>query len=594
MEEAGEAETPSSTKKVSKAERIAEARKRARIAMAPDKAHVVAVKQKGTPAKSHRPIPKTRASRPSKRRCIQRVPSQSKENSQNCESLSLHARPSTIVEAGMELASTNPRVSSFLTTKSDHSIPRPCQLSETAQVLSHAQVLPSPSAFASSQPDSYQAVCPSPAVAFHLCHNSSSNRGGVNLPPVCIPQQTDPPSLLNVSPLLCAKGIGQTTNVQELQVTPTHDQAPPSIKQSNSSPNARTSFEIHEADGSVWEIKYCFATLLIALVLVLVPALLVSTLGGSSPVHFHHDLPRGRLDGAIEDTGKHILASSSCVNFRCPPGGVCDQCNLVKCSNQLYQVSESGDELCVLTKRANDTLEFLQSLLVAKTLSDQCSESPSVSYPLFRYSDLQLERPLELGTYPFEADVLVQGFVVDQDNEGGLLIGLREDWRLPYHGSCLVIIFFRSVLAWLGSFAVLTIRGTLTLAWKIVSSNLPLSFAVALAILVVYCRGSHQAKRMKVIRDVSHVRDRAYELLQDNSQEVHVVLHLRDQIGFWLHPNSKIQRVTYFNEHVWPRVVSDIRLDNRIWKKTQIRDGNPTEVWQWVAALASQKNDSSS
>jgi hypothetical protein len=55
-----------------------------------------------------------------------------------------------------------------------------------------------------------------------------------------------------------------------------------------------------------------------------------------------------------------------------------------------------------------------------------------------------------------------------------------------------------------------------------------------------------------------------------------------------LFPDSKKQRM-YIQKQVWPRVVPDLLQDNRVRKSTKVMEGNPRDVWQWVAAPLSAK-----
>ena len=90
-----------------------------------------------------------------------------------------------------------------------------------------------------------------------------------------------------------------------------------------------------------------------------------------------------------------------------------------------------------------------------------------------------------------------------------------------------------------------------------------------------------KAEYQVLLADVANVRHLAYQKLMADSLE-HVVLHLRDEVALDLYPTSKSER-SYLILKVWPRVVADVRLDNRVHKTNQLLQGKPRDVWQWVA-----------
>ena len=312
--------------------------------------------------------------------------------------------------------------------------------------------------------------------------------------------------------------------------------------------------------------------LLVVIAVLVLLAFLVSALAGSSLVRLNGRLPSHCLDGVI---------SSTCIDYQCPSGGICDECRIVGCSNDHYEVW--GDEICILKKRANETIEVLRSLLVNKTISDQCGGSPSKAFPLFSYNDLQKEMPSEEETYHLDALVLAEIFVLDTDEHGNILIGLHEDQSLSYSGSCLLKMF----IGWCGNFILTVIKGAGTHMWNLISSHPIPTFFVAILVFLLYRWWSNQARQEKIRQDVEQAWKQAIKFLQAHADKVHEVIHVRDEIFFRGSPHLSDGR-TFFNEEIWPRVMGLVKGDNRIQNLKQVREGIPIEFWQWVAAPSSK------
>jgi hypothetical protein len=264
----------------------------------------------------------------------------------------------------------------------------------------------------------------------------------------------------------------------------------------------------------------------------------------------------------------------------CPADAICEFGRLVSCSLGHYEVSQSG-EMCVLTQQTNESIATLQSLLVDWTVKDQCGDSPSEPYPLFDYSKLQLVKPLELSPERLSLALVQQQFVVELQDDG-IWVGLPDDHSLSYSPGCRMSRFLKFSLSWCGSQMVAFAHRVAKLVWTCLSAYPLTSLIGLILVLAAHRRRSYLAHRSRVLRDIAHLRQLAYEYLQDVPNQAHVVLHIRDEIAMSLYPDSKAKRA-YIIKQVWPRVVPDVQLDNRIRKTTRIVDGNPQDVWQWVA-----------
>ena len=278
----------------------------------------------------------------------------------------------------------------------------------------------------------------------------------------------------------------------------------------------------------------------------------------------------------------------------CPFGGVCEHGRLVNCVNSYYQVAQSQDS-CVLSKKTNATLAVLKQLLHEWTARDYCglpSKSTKMvaskgSHPFFSYSQLQLERPMELATNVLDQEILQLGGFVVVRRDDGMYLGLAGDETLSLSASCRIGLFLKGVLNTFGSITIILAHSVFGLTWSSVRSYPWVTLLGLIVVVLVKLNRDAQAKRQKILKDVATVRQWTYRRLQDDpSSTPHIVLHIRDEMAMELFPDSKKQR-QYIITKVWPRVVPDILQDNRIRKTTKLVDGNLRDVWQWVAAPSS-------
>ena len=92
----------------------------------------------------------------------------------------------------------------------------------------------------------------------------------------------------------------------------------------------------------------------------------------------------------------------------------------------------------------------------------------------------------------------------------------------------------------------------------------------------------------KLMQDVANVKQLTYALLMEDANAQHVVMYLRDEIAMHLFPTSKAER-GYIISKVWPRVVSDVRHNNRVLKSSTLVQGTPRDVWQWTASVVGDR-----
>jgi hypothetical protein len=299
----------------------------------------------------------------------------------------------------------------------------------------------------------------------------------------------------------------------------------------------------------------------------------LTSFGGEPPCFFDFPPLRG---GAVPPCGDDGVP--------CPEGGICRHGKLIDCPSSFYQISEFKGE-CVLTERSTDTLASLTELLHEWSVGEQCGWG---SLPmLFKYSKLQLAKPMDLATNPLEISILENEFITEHRDDG-LYIGLSEDYPLRVPLWCRVTKFVKGALGFFGSLFVVWFHSLLSVMYACLSAY-PIFSLVGLVVLLIVKRGrDYRAYRSKLVRDIAQVRLMTYELLQENSSQAHVALHIRDEIAMTRYPDSKLER-QYLIKDVWPRVVPDFQQDNRVRKSKKVIEGKPRDVWQWVAAASTKK-----
>lgn len=293
------------------------------------------------------------------------------------------------------------------------------------------------------------------------------------------------------------------------------------------------------------------------------------------------------LDCFLDSTPGRSIACPEGNGVPCPTGGVCLDGELVECSSLFHNVSVAKDS-CIVAEQ----YKILTAALMDE-LEDQAKQACLGSnFPIVKYATMLQAQPEMLVE---ESPELVQlvlevAFYVENDDENGLYIGLPDDHRLALPMSCHLSDAFKGSLETIGSIVVkfmlslwsvfLIFLGVLwncTLAYPLSSL---IGFMTVCAIAAI--KRADDAKRKKILC-IANMRQMAYSTLQDNPQCPHLVVHIRDEIAFCLAENHKKER-RYLIKDIWPTVVSDIKLDNRVRKSQRMVDGVPSDAWQWVAA----------
>lgn len=281
-----------------------------------------------------------------------------------------------------------------------------------------------------------------------------------------------------------------------------------------------------------------------------------------------------------------FLCDKTLPRVQCPIPGRCRDGNLYFCLGRHMQVSDDGSG-CVLNEAANTTIAKVEAILANWTTENFCSfdgvdfaqkstNKAGVMFPLAKVSD-----EINVDTILLWKSNM---FILEKADED-ILIGLSDE----YVDTKLTI----PTMCWIGLVAADTLTTIFTSTFyagvHTASTILVVAFAYPLVSLVCltlllginWARRFQQARK-KLATDVANVRQLAYQRMMSDCSE-HVVLHLRDGIAMDMYPTSKSER-SYIILKVWPRVVTDVRLDNRVLKTNRMVVGKPRDVWQWAAA----------
>ena len=287
------------------------------------------------------------------------------------------------------------------------------------------------------------------------------------------------------------------------------------------------------------------------------------------------------------ETGE-ILSACNAGGAPCPDWGVCEGGELVQCRSKFHQVS-ANKAGCILSTQTNQTIDTITDLLEAWTEEELCSLDTFEKYPMFAYSKVQLASPNEVAVNTLTQSILETAFVTERRGDG-LHLGLAYDLELPF--LCRMSSTFKLALAAIGSLFIVAFHSLLSfllsLGWNTVSTY-PLISLIGLVVVVIVKRiRNYRAYRSKLVCDIAQARQMAYEFLQNYNTQSHVVLHIRDEIAMNLYPYSNAKR-QYLIHDVWPRLIPDLKADNRIRKSTKVMEGKPRDVWQWVAVASTKK-----
>jgi len=335
-------------------------------------------------------------------------------------------------------------------------------------------------------------------------------------------------------------------------------------------------------------------------------------------VHCFIDYPHS--DAFSDDGDQNLYDEHKCEgrHKQCPQWGRCRAGKLLDCIDgagtfaglNLFVPNENGDE-CVVSPDANDLVGVVNDILVGMTADQFChTEVDGVmlknddTFPLFRLEKVAARmRDLQEGRFAFvSSDLLlwlspvfdpnlVRFGSLSDDYEGdfdGMSLGqdVSPD-SLPLPFGCRMKLLFSELLGYLSTYAFALLKYLasvfLYLVWQYPFHSFG-AMAFWYLFLVIQRKRKHRAKVREL---VTIVREAAYDRLSECDDHTgYAALLLRDDVGNDMYPTSFAQR-QFVNDYVWPRVVLEVRADNRVRKFRKMTAGKELEHWDF--AIQSKK-----
>jgi len=269
----------------------------------------------------------------------------------------------------------------------------------------------------------------------------------------------------------------------------------------------------------------------------------------------------------------------------CPDQGLCADGVLHVCLDANKTPSVDGSE-CVWDNKAKESFAATEALLTNWTIQNYCklsgakfaqkSRSKAVVFPLTKVQE-EVEVIQEMISES-------KDFIFEENNDE-LVIGFSDsyvDSKFVLPSSCWITL---AILEMINFFAGSTLRAFVNIfswAFEFAYAYPIIALSSILFIMTALYIQRRRKEQKELAENVVLVRDMAFQHMSANTS-AHVVLHLRDAIAMEMHPMSRKGR-SYIILKVWPRVVADIRHDNRVLKTNRQVEGKPRDVWQWVAS----------
>ena len=335
-------------------------------------------------------------------------------------------------------------------------------------------------------------------------------------------------------------------------------------------------------------------------------------------VHCFIDYPHS--DVFSNDGDQNLYDERKCEgrHKQCPQWGRCRAGKLLDCIDgagtfaglNLFVPNENGDE-CAVSPEANDLVGVVKDILVGITADQFChTEVDGVmlknddTFPLFRFEKVAARmRDLHEGRFAFVSSDLLLWLSPAFDSNLVRFGSLSDDYEGDFDGmslgqgispdslslpsGCRMKLLFSELLGYLSTYAFALLKYMasvfLYLVWQYPIHSFG-AMAFWYLFLVIQRKRKHRAKVREL---VTIVREAAYDRLSECDDHTgYAALLLRDDVGNEMYPTSFAQR-QFVNDYVWPRVVLEVRADNRVRKFRKMTAGKELEHWDF--AIQSKK-----
>ena len=312
-----------------------------------------------------------------------------------------------------------------------------------------------------------------------------------------------------------------------------------------------------------------------------------------------------------DDSEQTLYDEAKCEgkHQQCPQWGQCRGGKLIDCTDDvmtlagrnLFVPSEKGDS-CVVGPQTKKLVETVKDTLVGMTADYFCGTMvngvllQNETFPLFsleevvaKLQDFQGEgftSDLLIWLFPaFNSDSVRFGSLICNDNDVLDGIGLGDivsPDSLSFPFSCKMKLYCREMFDYFLHSVLALVKYLATIALFIVWQYPMYSFSVmgfAYVARIVQRRRRHNAKVRELF---GIVREAAYDRLCECDDDTgYAALLLRDDVGHYMYPTSFVKR-QFMNDYVWPRVVLEVRGDNRVRKFRKMNAGKELEHWDFA------------
>eukprot|EP01082_Thalassiosira_pseudonana_P011144 g9890.t1 g9890 contig4:807606-810547(+) len=302
----------------------------------------------------------------------------------------------------------------------------------------------------------------------------------------------------------------------------------------------------------------------------------------------------------------------------CPLWGRCHGGILRDCNDgggefeglQRFVPSQKGDG-CVPSIASLDLVRVVQDTLFSMTASQKCHSSDRLGhhdvhleepFPLFRITKVAervngmagsnstvggIDVSPELLSWlspVFDSSIVRHGSLSSR-SEGRIdAIGLAPEVSpnsLPLTVACTAKIISWEMIEFFGNFTTSVLGIVAKFLWDFMFNNPIPSFVALTLIMIAYCIRRELQHKAKVREFLRVVLDAVYDRLAEcDDNEGYASLMLRDDVGHDMYPTNVRERNFVYND-VWPRVVLEVRADNRVQKFRKEAGGKSLEHWQF-------------
>lgn len=294
---------------------------------------------------------------------------------------------------------------------------------------------------------------------------------------------------------------------------------------------------------------------------------------------------------------------------QCPHWGRCHGGKLIDCTDvvmtlagrNLFVPSDMGDN-CEVSPQTKKLVETVKDTLLSMTADYVCGTMmdgvllQNETFPLYslervvaKLQDIEGERfdtELLIWLFPaFNSDSVRFGSLIGNDNDilDGIGLGdIVSPDSLPFSIGCKMKLYCHEMFDYFTHSVLALLKYLATIALFIVWQYPLYSFCVmgfAYVARIVQRRRRHNAKVRELF---GIVREAAYDRLCECDDDTgYAALLLRDDVGHYMYPTSFVKR-QFMNDYVWPRVVLEVRGDNRVRKFRKMNAGKELEHWDFA------------